>query len=98
MPPFRIDDGNPLGRVDIELEDDGIALVSWLEHVGDGAEIRLARVTHRGELSNSVTAGECEASRQSGFPVLESIVGGYLLTWTGVNDKTAVVSSMLQLR
>ena len=36
--PVRIDLGNPIGRVDLELLDDGTALVSWVEWV-DGNEV-----------------------------------------------------------
>jgi hypothetical protein len=39
-PPVRIDDGNPIGRVDVLFLDGGPSLVVWLERVGEDAEIR----------------------------------------------------------
>jgi hypothetical protein len=39
-PPIVVDDGRPLGRVDVVLLDQGRALVSWLEQSANGAELR----------------------------------------------------------
>src|SRR5262249_36257433 len=35
--PIRVDDGQPAGRVDVELGADGRALVTWIERVGPNA-------------------------------------------------------------
>ncbi|MBI2403747.1 MAG: exo-alpha-sialidase, partial [Gemmatimonadetes bacterium] len=37
--PIRVDDGRPVGRVDLEMLADGSALVSWLESRRQGAEV-----------------------------------------------------------
>ena len=37
--PIGVDDGHPLGRVDVVLQADGRAMVSWLEQAENGAEL-----------------------------------------------------------
>lgn len=44
--PARIDQGNPVGRVDLELLEDGTALVSWVEWTQGNEALFLCRV-HR---------------------------------------------------
>jgi len=67
--PVRVDDGQPLGRVDIEYVGDGDALVTWLEQTRVGsAEVRARRVQRDGSRSAAVTVGVTSDARQSGFP------------------------------
>ena len=42
--PVTVDDGSPVGRVDVVLLDDGSAIVCWLEKLPSGGEIRARRV------------------------------------------------------
>ena len=44
--PVRIDQGNPMGRVDLEMLEDGTALVSWVEWAKGKESLFLCRV-HR---------------------------------------------------
>jgi hypothetical protein len=67
--PVRVDDGQPLGRVDIEYVGDGAALVTWLEHTMTGsAEVRARRVWRDGARSAAVSVGATSDARQAGFP------------------------------
>jgi len=81
-----VDDGNPTGRVDVVLLDDGSAAVSWLERTesgGEGAEIRVRRVGPGGAAGRSSTVATSNAGRPSGFPRMVSLAGGdLLLAWT----------------
>lgn len=88
--PIRIDDGNPLGRVDIAYTESGAAVVSWLENVADGGEIRLAKVDAQGKAGESLTVAKTGASRRSGFPILDQMEGRLLLAWTHVDSVTTV--------
>lgn len=87
-PPVVVDDGNPAGRVDLLLDAGGGALVGWLERTGgDGAEVRLRRVSPAGEAGGSFAATRSSASRASGFPRLASLSDStVLLAWTDVAD------------
>jgi hypothetical protein len=81
--PIRVDGGNPLGRVDVVVEEGGSALVSWLEDTGRGdAEIRLREVTPEGKLGRPITAARTRSERASGFPRMERLGDRVYLAWT----------------
>ena len=82
--PVVVDDGNPAGRVDLLLEEDGSVLVSWLERTGgEDAEVRLRRVASDGSASGSALLVDSAAGRTSGFPRLVSAgEGRVVLAWT----------------
>lgn len=83
-PPTRVDEGNPAGRVDVVLLDDGTALVSWLERTGgDGAEVRIRRLGSRGQLLETISASAPSSERAAGFPrLVRARDGAIILAWT----------------
>lgn len=91
--PLRVDGGNPAGRVDLALEPDGSAVVSWLERTGgEGAEVRLRRVTEDGGASASVTVAASSAGRASGFPrLVRTGAGDFIVAWTDIRSDRARV-------
>ncbi len=84
--PVRVDDGNPAGRVDVVMLEDGAALVSWVENVGDRAEVRVRRVRQGGERGGArepaVTIAQGTASRSSGFPRMAATKEALFFAWT----------------
>jgi hypothetical protein len=81
--PIRVDDGNPAGRVDVQMLADGSALVSWIERSGgDTAEVRLRRVRASGEPGPAVTIAASSAARASGFPRIAVSGQTLFLAWT----------------
>lgn len=85
--PVRIDDGNPSGRVDVVLLTDGTALVSWLERVQGGAEVRVRRVTRSGGRSEMVPVAVTGGGQASGFPQMVATSDGWILfAWTDSRD------------
>jgi len=91
--PTTVDDGNPAGRVDILRASDGSAIVVWLERTGgEGAEVRLRRVTPAGDMGESLALTGSSAERASGFPRLAELPdGSMLLAWTDVSGEQAQV-------
>lgn len=90
--PVRVDDGDPAGRVDVVLLDDGSAVVSWLERVGGVGEIRIRRVTPDGRAGPATAVGRSTEERSSGFPRLVEIDDGTLLmAWTDARDERSRV-------
>ena len=81
--PAIIDDGNPAGRVDVELLKDGSALVTWIERTSeDGAAVRTRRVAPDGVTGASITVAPSSAARASGFPRM-AIAGDHVVfAWT----------------
>ncbi len=89
--PVRLDDGRPLGRVDLLLIDRQTALVTWLENADQGANIRAVRVSPAGIQGPPVTLVRTSESRQSGFPILAGNGTDILLAWTAVDSSSTRV-------
>jgi hypothetical protein len=70
--PVLIDGEQPPGRVDLQLDASGNAIVSWLGLPGGGqgeaAAVRLRRVSPQGAAGPPVTIAATSAARSSGFP------------------------------
>jgi hypothetical protein len=91
--PIRVDDGNPLGRVDILLHSEKEALVSWLEKTKEGAEIRAISVTAKGKEGESIVISKLSASRSSGFPKMTKAGERLLLAWTQVDSISTTIKT-----
>ncbi|MDZ4805907.1 MAG: hypothetical protein SGI90_13690 [Candidatus Eisenbacteria bacterium] len=67
----KVDDGRPLGRVDVDWLRDESAMVTWLEQTSDStAQVRVRQVTMTGEASPAKTLATTTSGRGSGFPQL----------------------------
>jgi hypothetical protein len=80
--PIQVDDGSPMGRVQVLLLPDRSALVSWLERTSKGAEIRVRRVRRDGSRDEAITIAESSAARASGFPRMARSENDVVLAWT----------------
>lgn len=96
-PRIRIDDGDPLGRVDVEFVTGGKALVVWLERTTAAAEIRARLIYPSGEAGDAWSVAETSESRASGFPRLASSGGEVLLAWTLTGEGGGVRVASLRL-
>lgn len=86
-PEIRVDDGRPIGRVDVELMPDGSGLVLWMEQAKAGSEIRLRRVLPDGRSAGHWTVTATSGDRASGFPRMVLIADLLVLAWTDVDSK-----------
>jgi hypothetical protein len=86
--PVHVDDGNPAGRVDVLLLEDGSALVSWLERVAEGsAEVRVRRVRPDGTSGPAATITTSSDARASGFPrMAQGADGSLVIAWTDAGE------------
>jgi len=90
--PVRVDGGAPAGRVGVALDENGDALVSWLERVPpDDAEVRVRRVARSGELGATVTISRTKAARASGFPRIVRRGDTLVAAWTVPGDSARVM-------
>jgi len=78
----RIDDGQPVGRLDLLLLHDETALVTWVEQTSAGAEIRARRVTRTGKLHPTVKIADSSTARAAGFPRTAQIGTDVYFAWT----------------
>lgn len=95
--PLRVDGGDPVGRVDVLLLDDGSAVVSWLERVGEDAEIRIRRVARDGQLGPARVISPTSPARSSGFPRMARAGDVLLLAWTDPAEPSRVRSAVARL-
>lgn len=95
--PVRVDAGDPAGRVDVVMLDDGRALVSWIESRGDGGEL-LVRVIGDGgaaaERGEAITVASLPASRASGFPRMARSGSNVVLAWHDVDGAQVRVARL----
>jgi len=66
--PVRVDEGMPLGRVDLELLPDGTAVVVWIESSQGHAEVRARRVFSDGRRGAAAVLATVGSDRSSGHP------------------------------
>ncbi len=90
--PILVDDGAPSGRVDVALLDDGSAMVSWLERVAGGGEVRARRIGADGRRGPAVTIAPSGTARSSGFPRMVRSGKRLVFAWTGAGVLTATLS------
>jgi len=91
--PVRVDSGNPLGRVDVEMLDDTNALVSWVEDMEGAILIKFRKVSNDGTLGEVKALISTDASRSSGFPQMEVLRDKVYFSWTDLNEKIPQVKT-----
>lgn len=86
--PTIVDAGNPAGRVDLIMLEDGSVLLSWLERTGgDWAEVLVRHVAPDGRAGDPLSVSRASSERASGFPRLIAVPGGgALVAWTDVAE------------
>lgn len=89
--PVRIDEGNPIGRVSVVLDDDARPVVVWMERTSaDSSAVRARRVAWDGRLSEPTTIAMVAGSRRSGFPRMVRSGNQLVLAWTVPGDTMQV--------
>jgi len=90
-PAIRVDEGQPVGRVDVVLDDDGRAIVTWLEHgAAEEASVLMRAVATSGAASAAVPIATSSAARRSGFPRMVRVGRQVVLAWTVAGDTSRV--------
>jgi len=89
-PGVRVDDGDPLGRVDVEWLASGRAIVAWLERSGAGADLKVRPVRSNGRSEASLVVAETSGARASGFPRIARVDDSLVVAWTEVGEKGGV--------
>lgn len=92
-----VDDGRPLGRVDVIFLEPRTALVSWLEQTDKGTELRVRTMKADGTRGAALTVADSSSARSSGFPRMVYANGEVLIAWRDVaeppNVRTAVLTT-----
>lgn len=92
--PFAVDEGRPVGRVDVELLDDG-AIVTWLEADGESGRILGRRVGADGRTGASIEIASTGGGRSSGFPRMARAGDDLVIAWTETGEQSRVRAGSL---
>lgn len=88
--PIVVDEGSPVGRVDVLMLTDGSALVSWLERTGKSGEVKVRRIRPDGSRDEAMTVAESNAARSSGFPQMARAGNEIIFAWTDPGSPSRV--------
>jgi len=80
--PITIDDGKPIGRMDVAMLDAETAVVIWSEQTSSGAELRARRVPRNGQAGPSVKVADSSAARAAGFARAAVVGQNVYVAWT----------------
>ena len=80
--PIRLDERGSLGRVDIEMLDNGSAVATWIEFADQKSQIKLRLVDPSGARSPAVAVAALSDSRASGYPRVARHDNELVLAWT----------------
>ncbi|HEV2705708.1 MAG TPA: sialidase family protein [Pyrinomonadaceae bacterium] len=81
--PFKVDDGDPIGRVEVLMLEDDSALVVWIERTKTGGEVRARRIYADGRADKALTVAPSGTARSSGFPQAARTRTSVVFSWTG---------------
>ena len=95
--PILVDEGSPVGRVDVLMLTDGSALVSWLERIAKGGEVKVRRVRPDGSRDEAITVAESSAARASGFPQMARARDEIIFAWTDPGTPSRVRTAVGRL-
>jgi hypothetical protein len=93
--PIVVEEESAIGRVDVALDGDGAAWVSWITARDAVGEIRLQRFLPEGPSGDALLVAETSAARASGFPRLQRLGERLYLGWVEVTEG---VPSSVRLR
>jgi hypothetical protein len=91
--PVQIDEGDPVGRVDVVALEDGGAVATWIEHTTNGGEVRAVQIAANGQKREARTVGKTSVGNASGFPRVERAGDAIVFAWTDTSTnrvRTAV--------
>jgi hypothetical protein len=80
--PIRLDEAMSIGRVDVELLDDGSAVATWIEFAGGHSELRARLVTPDGQRSRPVPVAGVGEDAAAGLPRLARHGDDLIFAWT----------------
>ena len=80
--PIVVDDGKPLGRVDVVMLDRETAVVTWSEQSAAGVELRARRIARNQNPDAFLKVADSSSARGAGFARIASIGRDVYIAWT----------------
>ena len=96
--PFKLNDHDALGRVDVAFLNNEEVIVSYMEVDDIGTYLRIKKVSVNGKVSKPITISKIDRGRNTGVPQLEIINNEIFVVWTisvdGMNQLKSVKLSL----
>jgi hypothetical protein len=96
--PIRLDEAVSIGRVDVELLDDGSAVATWIEYAGGRSELRTRLVTPDGLRSKTIAVAGVGQDAAAGLPRLARQDDTLVFAWTESGSPDAAGEVPLRVR
>jgi hypothetical protein len=87
---IQIDEGSPIGRVDIVMVDTSTAFVSWME----GSSIKAVKVHEDGTKEPAILIASSSDKRSSGFPQMTKSGNKLFFAWTDDRARTIRIATI----
>ena len=92
--PFKLNDLDAIGRVDVAFLNNKEVIVSYMEVDDLGTYLRIKKVSVTGEISKPITISKIDGGRNTGVPQLEIINNEIFIVWTisleGINQLKSI--------
>lgn len=95
---MQVDEGSPVGRVEVQMLGDGSALVCWLERTSKGGEIKVRRVRPDGPRDQALSVAMAGVARATGFARMTRAGEEIIFAWTDASSPSRVRIATLSLR
>ena len=95
--PIRVDNGKPVGRVDIIALESGDAVVSWMEQVPEGTQVRVRQVGSNGMLGEPIIASANTKVKFAGVPRMTLSGKQVVIAWTDGDTPSKVRTAAFML-
>lgn len=89
--PIQVDEGKPIGRVDVVMLNEKMAMISWME----GSTIKALKINSDGTKGEPVIIAASSDSRSSGFPQMTKAGNSLIFAWTDSKSKKIRLASLL---
>ncbi len=87
---IRIDDGNPIGRVDVVSRSSGAAVVSWVERTSQGAQVRVREVAANGTAAVPMNVSGTAGLGSGVFPRMVRSGDDIVVAWTDASKPAQI--------
>lgn len=88
------EDSKPLGRIDLEMLDDGSVIVSWINVYDGKGKIALRKIKQDGKKGEIINPATISTKRISGFPQIEKFKKNLILSYTNEIESFKKIESL----
>ena len=92
--PFKLNDHDAIGRVDVAFLNNEQVIVSYMEVDETGTYLKIKKISINGKVSKPITISKIDGGRNTGVPQLEIINNDIFIVWTttvnGINQLKSI--------